>query len=149
MMKQLQWQLDSADALDTKIATWFTLPTLVLSVFTALLIAERDHIVRTTIVFAVLGAITWAALVVTLYLGYSSDDWDVGPKKEEIEQMAITRGYTARDMYFSIAHLLVEQSIDANESLLQKKSRLLSSAVLLFFLEVGLFVISILISLKS
>lgn len=42
VMQQLDWQIRSGDALDLKIATWFTLTTVLLPVVAALLSAESQ-----------------------------------------------------------------------------------------------------------
>lgn len=149
MMQRIDWQLRSADALDTKIATWFTLPTLVLPVVAGLLIAERDNISHATVTLAACGTAVWLFLIIVLYIAYSSDNWDVGPSRLDYRDAAHAPKYTTTQMLFDTARILAEETIPRNERFLRRKSRMESFCVSLFVTETTLFSIAVFISLKT
>ena len=149
MLQRIDWQLRSADALDTKIATWFTLPTLILPVVAGLLIAERDTVSRATVIVALCGIAVWLLLIIILYIAYSSDNWDVGPSRLDYRDAVHTPEYTMMQMLFDTARILAEETIPRNERLLRRKSRMQSICVGLFVIETALFSLAVLMSLKT
>jgi hypothetical protein len=149
-VRALDWQLRSGDALDLKIATWFTLVTVLLPVVAALLGAEHSRLGgragATAISFALGGAVVWIAVVSLLYSAYLPNQWQVGPDWDEFERAAQT--HSPRSVYLANGTFIVHNAIPRNEKLLRKKARRLTWAVRLFGLEFVLFAVSVTISLR-
>ncbi|MGI8688058.1 MAG: hypothetical protein ACR2M3_05715 [Thermomicrobiales bacterium] len=146
VMQQLDWQIRSGDALDLKIATWFTLTTVLLPVVAALLSAEHNSLDKPAVFLALAGALVWAVIVGLLYRAYIPNEWETGPRLDEFERAV--RTHDARAIYLANAHFIATDSIPENESLLRKKARRLNWAVRLFSLEIILFGLAVTINLK-
>jgi len=109
MMQQLDWQIRSGDALDLKIATWFTLTTVLLPVVAALLSAEHNSLDRPAVFLALADALVWAVIVGLLYRAYIPNEWETGPRLDEFERAV--RTHDARAIYLANAHFIATDLI--------------------------------------
>lgn len=135
LAKQVEIQHKAGDALDVKAGTFFSIPTLLLPVAAAPLIAERDTLGWPGGVFALLGTVAYGFVLSYLIRGYRSDVFFFGPKPDELLTMIGTPGFRPEDVLYMIVENQ-RRAYDLNAPLLAKKARMLSRALIWFLVEI-------------
>jgi hypothetical protein len=129
LAKQVEIQHKAGDALDLKIGTFFSIPTLLLPVAAALLIAERDNLGWPGGLLAFLGTVAYGLVLSYLIRGYRADVFFFGPKPDELLTMIETPGFRPEDVLYMIVDNQ-RKAYDLNAPLLAKKARMLSRALI-------------------
>jgi hypothetical protein len=148
VLRQLDWQIRAGDALDLKIATWFTLVTALIPITAGLLAAEHSRLVGGAGVIAVVlagaGTLVWAGVVRFLYRVYLPNRFEMGPKLAEFD--AVAQNYETRQLLFETAHFIAMDTVPHNQGILVEKADDLVLAVRLFLVEFLLYAASVLVS---
>jgi len=136
--QQLDAQLASADALDTKAATIFSVASTVAAIVPALLPLGKSGIEFRSLafVFLVAAGVAYGLTLLLFILAYLPGKWRTGPDMERLGQI-IARGedyarYWAADAYT----LAIEKTSDA----VTKKQQYLNAVLVAFVVEIVLLV---------
>jgi hypothetical protein len=137
VLRQLDWQIRAGDALDLKIATWFTLVTALIPITAGLLAAEHTRLRGMADVIAVLlagaGTLAWVGVVRFLYRAYIPNRFEMGPKLSEFE--TAVSSYETQQLLLETAHFIASDTIPHNQDILVEKADDLVLAVRLFLIE--------------
>ena len=138
-------QLDMIDAVDTKLATIIGFASAVLVVYSGALAIRRDDVPLASVGLLASALAAYAALMVTVYLGYRPRSWYVGPAllasdvtKVQDEQKDLA---WAADRY--------NGGYDRNLRQWEDKANLATRALLLMFVQVILLAVSLVVLLLA
>lgn len=148
LKQQLDWQIRSGDALDLKIATFFTITTLVLTAAIAILASEKDNFDVWGLAPALIGAIAYLHVLRSLYRGYRADRFSSGPVPKDLIGLVDTPGVPPTDVDFWVTQRFQEAFI-YNEDLLIRKADFLDHAVRAFGVELACFFFAAIASLHN
>ena len=148
MMQRIDQQFENADNADTKIATVLTIASLLLPAFGGLLAAEQDHIGGRTVQLAIAGGVTYLLVLALLFVAYIRDDFSARPDPEELAAFVQNPAYNLGDIRFWVA-VSCGESITENETLLNTKARLTTSALIFVIVEFLLLTAAVLLSLDT
>lgn len=128
LKQQLDWQIRSGDALDLKIATFFTITTLVLTAAIAILASEKDNLDIWGLALALISTVAYLRVLRFLYRGYRADRFSSGPVPKDLLDLVDTPGVPPTDVDFWVTQRF-QESFTYNENLLIRKADFLDRAV--------------------
>jgi hypothetical protein len=135
MVRRIELQVRVSEAYDTKIAAWFALSTLVISISATALAAEHTLLKRASIVLALIGTAFWLLAIIASFLCFQQSDLDAGPTEEDYGKLASDPAFSTTDMHLFIAQFIATQSIPKNQRLLGRKALWFTFAVGLSMVE--------------
>lgn len=145
LKQQLDWQIRSGDALELKIATFFTITTLVLTAAIAILASEKDNLDVWGLVPALIGTVAYLRVLRSLYRGYRADRFSSGPVPKDLVD---TPGVPPTDVDFWVSQRF-QEAFTYNENLLIRKADFLDRAVQAFGVELACFFLAAIASLHN
>ena len=146
MMARLEWQLQSATDIDTKIGVWFQSAPVVMTLLVGLL-AIKGKSNGYVFLFAALGLVAFAVGLILLYFAQRPRDFAHGMNWQDIANDVDDEGLRASEFHYRVAYFIGKDTISDNNKALALKARRFNGAIFAFSCASVLMILAILITL--